>query len=34
LDYFTPRIVKMDGAVAKQWKKKKDLRTINDILGE
>jgi tRNA-splicing ligase RtcB (3'-phosphate/5'-hydroxy nucleic acid ligase) len=31
---FYPRIVKMDGAVAKQWKKKKDLNTINNILGE
>jgi tRNA-splicing ligase RtcB (3'-phosphate/5'-hydroxy nucleic acid ligase) len=31
---FHPKIVKMDGAVAKQWKKKKDVGTINNILGE
>ena len=31
---FYPKIVKMDGAVAKQWRKKKDQKTINDILGE
>ncbi len=31
---FYPKIVKMDDAVAKQWKKKKDVNNINDILGQ
>lgn len=31
---FYPKIVKMDDAVAKQWKKRKNSKTINDITGE
>lgn len=34
LGLFHPKIVRMDGAVAKQWKKRKNSKTINDITGE